>query len=228
MNSMSALQETSVQSGNKTGKSSRELGKNDFLNLLVSQLKNQDPLNPSDPTEFTAQLAQYSSLEQLQNISAGMAGLSSMKEQFGRMSALSLIDRQVVAETDKLQFGGDPVKMGFRFSEPVEKAIVTIKGDNGQIIDQKEVLQPAEDNNFLQWDGTDQNGQPVPEGRYLLEVTGTTAEGKETRGISLVESRVTGADFSGSDSILLTESGRIPLSEITRVNNSTSAAGTGQ
>jgi flagellar basal-body rod modification protein FlgD len=44
------------------------MGKDDFLNLLVTQLQHQDPLNPAESTEFTAQLAQFSSLEQLSNI----------------------------------------------------------------------------------------------------------------------------------------------------------------
>jgi len=44
------------------------MGKDDFLNLLITQLQNQDPLNPTDSTEFTAQLAQFSSLEQLGNV----------------------------------------------------------------------------------------------------------------------------------------------------------------
>lgn len=224
MNSVYALQEMGVQTGNKTDKASQELGKNDFLNLLVTQLKNQDPLKPSDPTEFTSQLAQYSSLEQLQNISEGMDGLSSMEEEFGRMSALSLIDKQVTAETDKLKFDGEPVEMGFRFSDSVEKATVTIKGSNGQIFDQVEVKQPLDGNNFIQWDGTDQNGQSVPEGEYYIEVAGSTAEGGKIAGTPMVESRVTGVDFSDSESILLTTSGRIPFSEITRVNNSTLAA----
>jgi flagellar basal-body rod modification protein FlgD len=54
-----------------------ELGKNVFLQLLVTQLKNQDPLQPQDNTAFLAQLAQFSSLEQLQQISTNTSSLVS-------------------------------------------------------------------------------------------------------------------------------------------------------
>jgi flagellar basal-body rod modification protein FlgD len=57
--------------------SNSELGKNVFLQLLVTQLKNQDPLQPQDNTAFLAQLAQFSSLEQLQQISTNTSSLVS-------------------------------------------------------------------------------------------------------------------------------------------------------
>lgn len=66
----------------------RELGKEDFLNLLVTQLKYQDPLNPVEDKEFIAQMAQFSALEQMYNLNSG---ISSIK-------AFSLIGTQVTAE----------------------------------------------------------------------------------------------------------------------------------
>ena len=56
--------------------SSDELGKEQFLQLLVTQLQNQDPLNPMEDQEFIAQMAQFSSLEQLMNLNTSMEGLT--------------------------------------------------------------------------------------------------------------------------------------------------------
>ena len=75
-----------------TKKTNSTLGKDDFLNLLVTQLRYQDPMNPMEDREFIAQSAQFSSLEQMQNINANFA-------QFLQMQALSnsaaLIDKEV-------------------------------------------------------------------------------------------------------------------------------------
>lgn len=224
MESVNVLQGVTSETKKSPEKHGQTLGKQDFLNLLVSQLKNQDPLNPSDPTEFTAQLAQYSSLEQLYNINDSMQGLSSLQDGFGRLSALSMIDKTVLAESDGFHFAGEPVELGFRFQEPVQQAVVSIKNETGQIVDQIEIAQPETGDHLVKWDGTDQNGQNLAKGAYSLDVIGTTAKGTAREGTTLVESRISGVDFSKSDSTLLTANGPVKLSEISRVNNPTGAS----
>ncbi|HHW56550.1 MAG TPA: flagellar hook capping protein [Clostridia bacterium] len=72
---------------NKVTTSKDHLGKDDFLKLLVTQLKNQDPLNPMDDKEFIAQLAQFSTLEQIQN----------MNSSFNAVKAINLLDKNIYA-----------------------------------------------------------------------------------------------------------------------------------
>ena len=69
--------------------------KDEFLKLFVTQLKNQDPLNPMDSTGFTTQLAQFSSLEQLTNINDGITSLLAYQNSQQNASAANLIGKQV-------------------------------------------------------------------------------------------------------------------------------------
>jgi len=227
MNTIEALQGFRSQNDQKAGKAEDELGKAEFLNLLVTQLKNQDPLNPSDPTEFTAQLAQYSSLEQLQNINSNMAALESMQSGFDRLSALSLIGKSVVADSDTFQFEGAAVELGYRFAGEVAgqvaQARVVVKNEAGLVVDEMQVNSPAEGEHFLPWTGSDGDGGQLPPGQYHIEVIGSLEDGTEVRGESLVGSRVTGVDFLNSENTLLTSNGRILISDISRVNNPTQA-----
>ena len=96
-------------------KGSSELGKNEFLKLLITQLQNQDPMNPTDNTQFITQLAQFSSLEQQSNLNTSFENLSSymMMNQ-----ATGLIGKTVVIEDDYLgTFTGEVEKVVFSDGE---------------------------------------------------------------------------------------------------------------
>ncbi|MDD3839707.1 MAG: flagellar hook capping FlgD N-terminal domain-containing protein [Clostridia bacterium] len=82
--SNSYTQQTSKIEGNKN-----ILGKDDFLKLLIAQLKNQDPLNPIEDREFIAQMAQFSTLEQIQNLN----------NTFNMNYAVSMVGKKIVAQT---------------------------------------------------------------------------------------------------------------------------------
>lgn len=88
----------------KTGRvASQELGKDDFLKLLLAQLANQDPTSPMENTEFIAQMAQFSSLEQMTNMSTGFTKMASM---LSSSEAVSSIGRSVEIDLGDTSFTG--------------------------------------------------------------------------------------------------------------------------
>lgn len=221
MNSIFALRQTGYPGDIPSSTHAQTLGKDDFLTLLVTQLQNQDPLKPMDPTEFTSQLAQFSSLEQLNNINENLEALHSIQDGFDRMSALSMIDKYVVSESETFKFHGEAVEIGFRFNEKIKDATVYIITSEGQTVGDIKVAHPSAGEPFVWWDGKDQNGQQLPDGNYSLRVVGTTQEGDPISGSSLVKSQITGVDFSEPETILMTTNGPVKLSEISKVNNLT-------
>jgi flagellar basal-body rod modification protein FlgD len=86
-----------VTQNQKSGSASNELGKDEFLKLLILQLQNQDPLNPIKNEEFIAQLAQFSSLEQMQNLNKSMTSLGSLQI---LTQTASLVGKEVEVLTD--------------------------------------------------------------------------------------------------------------------------------
>lgn len=86
-----------VSSTTVASKSTSELGKDQFFEMLIAQLKYQDPLNPMDGTDFSSQLAQFTSLEQLSNISASLEAQSSSNSQLVNMQAVGMIGKEVEA-----------------------------------------------------------------------------------------------------------------------------------
>lgn len=83
------LHTTSAASGSAATSTNASLGKDDFLKLLVAQMRNQDPLNPMDNKESIAQLAQFSALEQMTNISTSMEALNKSMTNFSQQSSLT-------------------------------------------------------------------------------------------------------------------------------------------
>ena len=98
---------TAASTGTLAGKAS--LGKDDFLKLLVAQMKNQDPENPANGQEMAAQLAQFSSLEQLVNMNQSLAGqqttLATLNGSVNGGVALNALGKSVVAVGDQVEIG---------------------------------------------------------------------------------------------------------------------------
>jgi flagellar basal-body rod modification protein FlgD len=189
------------------------LGKEDFLKLLVSQLQNQDPLNPSDPTEFTAQLAQFSSLEQLSNVNKNLEQLVASQS----LAAMSFIGREVVAENSGFRLGDGGVDLGYRLGGPAEEVTVFVQDSFGRTLARLPAQGLTAGEHFLNWDGKNENGQNVPPGEYQLLVSALRGEDTVVSATSLVKARVTGIDLNGAGSMLVTEAGDMPMSRVKMV-----------
>ena len=194
----------------KSSSSSDIMGKEDFLTLLVAQLKNQDPMNPDDPTQFTSQLAEFSSLEQLQNINDSLEGLSGAQKQSDKFATMSLLGKDVTYTDGDFTFEGDPVSIGYQLDGQAASVTMTIQDENGKTVS---ILHPTElkkGNHFLEWNGLDEEGNPFPDGKFKI-ILQATAEGEDaTVAISpLVRSQVTGVDFSNEtgETVLYTYAG---------------------
>lgn len=224
MNHISALAQTETQKDAPKSNLTQSLGKDDFLTLLVTQLQNQDPLNPMDPTEFTSQLAQFSSLEQLNNINENLESLHCIPDGIERLSALSMIDKYVSAESKTIQYRGEPVEIGFHFPENVKGATIYINTPDGQTICELDVPHPNSGENFIQWDGKTPDDQKVPDGTYFMTIVGEPGDGAQIQGTPLVKTQITGVDFSGPETMIITTNGTVKLSEISKVNNLTLAS----
>jgi flagellar basal-body rod modification protein FlgD len=144
---------TAANTKNKT------LGQSDFLSLLVAQLKNQDPLNPSDPTEFTAQLAQYSQLEQLFNLNDSMGNLSTAQANSERLSSLALIGQDVVVEGSKFTLGDPPsAQLGYKADGTATSIKLNIQNSAGKTVATLSGKDLTAGNHYLTWDGK----EPTP------------------------------------------------------------------
>lgn len=160
---------TSTSTDASTGKSA--LGQDSFMKLLVTQLKNQNPLNPQDNTAFVAQLAQFSSLQGIQNLNSTVNSLANSMQSSQALQASALVGRTVEVESKTAYLPQDGYVRGTMALENSTSALqLNIYDKDKKLILQKDLgSQQAGDIPFA-WDGTNTAGEVVAPGTYTFEV----------------------------------------------------------
>lgn len=199
--------------------SGSSLGKEDFLKLLVTQLQNQDPMNPSDPTEFTAQLATFSSLEQLFTVNANLGKMASSSGDIERLSALSLIGKEVVSTSGKFRLGNAGAELGYRLDVPASAVSLSVLDASGRAVASMAPTQAGAGDHFVNWNGTGFSGQKLPPGDYSLVVQAVAGEKEPVPAKALVKGTVTGVDLGASGSVLVSDAGDFRLQDVASVRN---------
>ncbi|MFL9670173.1 flagellar hook assembly protein FlgD [Variovorax sp. AB1(2024)] len=148
-----------------------------FLKLLVTQLNNQDPLNPMQNAELTSQLAQMSTVTGIEKLNTTLSGLVNQTGANQLLQATSLIGYNVlspgdVLTTKKPEEGKDPATQAFGVQLPGTAADVTIKilDDKGNVVRTLDAGPMKEGVNAVTWDGKDEAGNAVAEGAYRFTV----------------------------------------------------------
>lgn len=220
MTTIPGISQNTATTANKTS-TSNTLGQEQFLTLLVAQLQNQDPLNPADATEFTAQLAQYSQLEQLFNLNDAMDNLATAQTNSQKVSALSLMGKEVVVEDSKFTFDGSPVQVGYNSDGAASKIALQIKNSAGVVVATLQASETGKGEHFLTWDGKDESGNVLPSGTYQIGINAKSASAETTVEVSpLVRNMVTGVDLSGSEPTIITKTGEFTIASIHGVYDS--------
>ena len=199
----------------QTSKKEQTLGQDDFLTLLVAQLQNQDPLNPSDPAEFTAQLASYSQLEQLFNLNDSMDRLAESQSNSERLSALSMIGKEVLVEGSSFQLGEGTAEIGYKVDGTASEIKIHIQDESGQRVATLHPTELTTGNHFVTWQGVDENGEHLPPGKYSIVIESKSSAEGETVGVSpLVRADVTGVDLGDGGAVLITDAGEFSMADI--------------
>ncbi len=200
------------------------MGKEAFLKLLITQLQNQDPLNPTDSTEFTAQLAQFSSLEQLSNVNANLTRLEQYQASINNAQAVAFIGKEIVSKGNELQLAGSqPVACEFDLGADAQRVVVSVYSSSGAFVTDITGTALAGGRQSLTWNGRDRNGSPVADGTYSFEIQAEAADSTRVEATSLTRGRVTGVSFDGQTPYLMLGDRKVPFGAVLHVVDTTSS-----
>lgn len=210
----------SVQTVQTSEAEKNQANKSQFLELMIAQLKNQNPLDPQDGAQFLSQLAQFSSVEGIQKLNVSMNEMAAGFRSGQALQATALVGRQVQVPG---QFGD--LSQGSSLSGSVELPVsstqvnLQIKNNRGELVREVSLGSHDSGNIPFKWDGLDAAGQAVTSGRYQISATalqdGETVS-LETNIAVNVNSVTLGKD--GEVTVNLNGLGPVPLSEVKSIN----------
>lgn len=195
------------------------LGKDDFLNLLVTQLQHQDPLNPAESTEFTAQLAQFSSLEQLNNINDNLKNMTLFQTAVTNSQAVSFIGKEITASGNTLQLeDGQAAACQFELTANAALAAITVYDAGGGFVKAFETGPLPSGRQTAVWDGMDRDGNRALPGIYRFEVQAVDADNQNVGVTPLISSVVTGVSLKNQTASLITDLQTIAIADVIAVS----------
>jgi flagellar basal-body rod modification protein FlgD len=186
----------SSSSGGSSSLPSSTISSQDFLSLLVSELRNQDPMNATSVTDFINQMTAYTNFSQQQSINSNLSALAGAFSSLVTLNSVNYIGHNVEAKTDTAELANGSATFGYSLSAAATDVSITIKNAAGKTVWTGTGTGNA-GSNTLTWDGKDSDGKQLLDGgQYTIGVTATDAVGNSVFNYSTITGVVTGLDTS--------------------------------
>ncbi len=185
-------QKFSLQRNQAKDEDPNRLAQEDFLKLMITQLKNQDPFKPMENGEFLGQMAQFSTV-------SGIGDLKKTFEQFGQglaanqvLQAANLIGKEALVEGDTVRRASDTATVEGAFDVPGNRARAELQvyDASGTLVRRVALGEVGNGRHGFTWDGRDEEGRPAPAGQYRFQVQLTRPDGQSEAARVLLYSRI--------------------------------------
>jgi len=208
---------SAVASAISASASSAEKIQDRFLTLLVTQLKNQDPLKPMDNAQITTQLSQISTVNGIDKLNTTVTALSDALMSGQSITAASMIGRQVMAPGSTLSLSGGRAAGAVDLANSAERVTLSISGSAGNLVRRIELGARPAGQAVFEWDGKNEAGTVVADGSYTYSVSAIN-QGKAVGATRFTIGTVTGIGVAGADpTVSLQGIGEVKLDDIRRI-----------
>jgi len=212
--------------GKKQEALKNKLDKDDYLNLLVTQMRFQDPTKPMEHQEMASQLAQFNSVEQLTGMNRILNDMNENQKSSGNQKLTEYIDTEIEAKTNQVRLDYQGLKTKAFIHLPSDASVVSIsfKNEAGIEVHRMPLGNLKTGEHPLAWDGKDAQGNKLPPGKYTFSVEASTVEGKPLEVKTMIRTAVTGVSQLETGGKLETAEGALELSHIVSVRKKSALA----
>ena len=186
-----------------------------FLQLLTTQLKNQDPLSPMDTNQFTQQLVEFAGVEQQMKTNDTLSTLVSLQQAAQTSQSLSLVGATVVVNGKTAQLANGQATWALNASQPAT-ANITITAPSGQTVYSGTGAINSGTQTYV-WNGVGNDGTTWPAGNYTLTATAVSATGQSVPITTHVEGKVSSVDLTQTPPVLSIGGQNYTINEIQQI-----------
>ena len=202
----------------------KTLDKDDFLKIMVTQMKHQDPTKPFESDKLATEIAQITSVEQLQNVNQALKKLATQNQPLERMAMTNLIGKDITLDRNRFTHSeGLTTSLSYTLPEDAAEVTVAVFNEKGEIIHSKELGNQEAGVRAFTWDGAKDNSILAPSGNYLFKVEAKAASGKNLQIANQQKARVIGVSFEGFEPVLLVgnnqQQEKVALKHVVRIED---------
>ncbi|PID26629.1 MAG: flagellar hook capping protein [Candidatus Cloacimonadota bacterium] len=183
--------------------------KDSFLQMFVTQVKYQDPLNPMENSEFTAQMAQFTQLEELQNMNTSLDKSIEtnliISQSINNSMATTMIGRDVKTSGSEFNFNGEATTLNYNLGSDSAKVTIDIYDKSGNLVYSTDLTNQSEGNGKFEWDGYLSDGSFAGEGKYDFKITAFDNKNEPIKANTFNVYRITGVKYENGSAILMTD-----------------------
>lgn len=199
-------------------KPQNELDKDSFMKLFVTQLQNQDPLNPDDSAEMAAQLAQFHGLEQMMNVNKNLEKMQSSDATSRAVGLINFVGKDIKLESGKVRLEDGAISAAmFRLDGESVNTKLEIRDGAGVVVHSRDLGLQAPGEHLIEWNGLDNEGKKAKSGAYTIGIVAQDIGGNDLPAKMTTTVKVTGVDLQDAGGSFYTDMGKVRISEISSV-----------
>ncbi len=214
-----ALAKYRVENQDKPVKDKNELGKNEFMKLMIAQLENQSPLDPQDNGAFISQLAEFSALDEMQKLGQTVTNFAGQYRSTQALQASAMVGRSVMVPATESPLNSQGMIQGMvQVPSYTRQLNISILNASGELVNTYSLGSQASGSVPFVWDGRNSLGQDMPFDDYTIKAE-AVVDGKSKQLTTLIAANVNSVSIGQNGKITLNLSGmgKVPLEQVQEI-----------
>jgi len=191
----------------------KTLDKDDFMRIMITEMKHQDPTKPMEAEKMATQMAQLTSVEQLKNVGNAIDKLADKNNASDRMAMGAMIGKTVTVDKGRFNhMKGMTSPIDFTLPQNAQKIKIDILNEHGDTVASRDLEPMKAGPNVYSWDGLNESGMQVPSGNYIVRIDAENERGGKIQINPISQERIVGVSFEGGEPNFLVGDPKSPQS----------------